>query len=411
MKTKVFLSVAIILIALLLSAGCVGSTDTVDTEPSAEGSYRTVVDSRGVAVQVPVHIERVVTVSDGMIEGTMTYLGVEETIVGVGSSCIQRIFHYEFPTIHGESYWYRDGMNPVTYLNPWIIDIPRVAESGAALNYESLVTLDPDVVILRVGSCTVRHISDESVTKTIHTIESLGIPLIVIYGPPAYTDPDLTKMTDEILIIGEVFGKKDEASTLAAYLEDQVSFIYERTKDIPMEERPRVLVLGLSPRARDAGGAGQVFGLDTIESYFIEEIAHAKNAYRQDGYFKTVSAEHILSIDPDVIVLCTASGYHPPSELYTAPYYQNLQELTAVKNQRVVAWPWTPCNCAKRIEYPIDVMIIAKAAYPDLFADIELSEWLLDFYKNVYDVDHQTAIGLRSAQWMDWAVDDCPSCG
>ncbi len=108
MKTKVFLSVAIILIALLLSAGCVGSTDTVDTEPSAEGSYRTVVDSRGVAVQVPVHIERVVTVSDGMIEGTMTYLGVEETIVGVGSSCIQRIFHYEFPTIHGESYWYRE---------------------------------------------------------------------------------------------------------------------------------------------------------------------------------------------------------------------------------------------------------------------------------------------------------------
>ncbi len=411
MKTKVFLSVAIILFALLLSAGCVGSADTGQSQSSEDSGYRIVVDSRGVAVQVPVYIERVVTVSDGMIEGTMTYLGVEETLVGVGSSCIQRIFHYEFPTIHGESYWYRDGMNPVTYLNPWIIDIPRVAESGAALNYESLVTLDPDVVILRVGSCTVRHIGDESVTKTINTIESLGIPLVVIYGPPAYTDPDLTKMTDEILIIGEVFGKKDKASKLAAYLEDQVSLIYDRTKDIPMEERPRVLVLGLSPTARNAGGSGQVFGLDTIESYFIEEIAHAKNAYAEPGYFKTVSAEHLLSIDPDVIVLCTANGYHPPSELYSAPYYQNLQELTAVKNQRVVAWPWTPCNCAKRLEYPIDVMVIAKAAYPELFEDIVLEEWLLDFYQNVYGVERGTAIELRSAQWMDWTVEECPYCG
>lgn len=213
------------------------------------------------------------------------------------------------------------------------------------------------------------------------------------------------------MIIGQVFGKEADASKLAGYLEEQVCFIDERTRDIPLDERPRVLILGLSPTARNAGGAGQVFGLDTIESYFIEEIAHAQNAFAEPGYFKTVSAEQILSIDPDVIVLCTANGYHPPEELYSAPYYRNLQELKAVKNRQVVAWPWTPCNCAKRLEYPIDVMVIAKAAYPERFADIELSEWLLDFYKNVYGVDDDTAQALRSAQWMDWCVETCPSCG
>ncbi|WP_301677459.1 ABC transporter substrate-binding protein [Methanoculleus methanifontis] len=405
--------------ALLLAVLLVISTGCTGAEQSGEGTgqgpddagYRTVVDSRGVAVQVPEKIERVVTVSDGMIEGTMTYLGTQDTIVGVGSSCLQRNFDYEFPTIHGESYWYRDGMNPVTYLNRRIMELPRIAESGAAINYESLVSLDPDVVILRVGSCTARHIDDESVTKTISTIESLGIPLVVVYGPPAFKDPDLTKISDEIMIIGQVFGKEANASKLAGYLEEQVSLIDERTRDIPLDEQPRVLILGLSPTARNAGGAGQVFGLDTIESYFIEEIAHAQNAFAEPGYFKTVSAEQILSIDPDVIVLCTANGYHPPEELYSAPYYQNLQELKAVKNRKVVAWPWTPCNCAKRLEYPIDVMVIAKAAYPERFADIELSEWLLNFYKNVYAVDDETAKALRSAQWMDWCVETCPSCG
>ncbi|HQC92031.1 MAG: hypothetical protein WBJ06_04400 [Candidatus Methanoculleus thermohydrogenotrophicum] len=106
-----------------------------------------------------------------------------------------------------------------------------------------------------------------------------------------------------------------------------------------------------------------------------------------------------------MIVLPTAQGYHPASELYTAPYYQNLQELTAVKNHRVYALPWTPYNWAKRLEYPIEAMVIAKAAYPDRFADVQVHEWVLEFYQTVYGVDEATAKELRSAQWLDWLVE------
>ena len=66
--------------------------------------------------------------------------------------------------------------------------------------------------------------------------------------------------------------------------------------------------------------------------------------------------------------------------------------------------PWTPYY-SNRLEYPIDVMVIAKAAYPERFDDIDLAEWLLDFYKNVYGVDDDTAKTLRSAQWMDWCME------
>ncbi|GAB7014986.1 ABC transporter substrate-binding protein [Methanogenium cariaci] len=409
MNNKVIISLFIVGVALVTFCGCTAQSTDVSGD-SPQGGYRTVIDSRGVEVQIPADIEKVVTISDGMVEGVMTVLGVEDKIIGVGSSCIQRNFNYTYPTISGESYEYTDGMNPVTYLNRWIMDLPRISESKTAVNFEALSALDPDVVIMRVGSCSVRNIDDESVQKSIDTIESLGIPLVVVYGPNCYKEPDLSKMSNEIRIIGDVFNDQAKAERLADYLEEQVNIVSERTKNVPDNDKPEVLVFGLSPRARKAGGCGQVFGLDTIESYFITDICHAKNAFDEPGYFKTVSEEQILARDPDVIVLCTASGYHPPEELYSAPYYQNLEELSAVKNRRVSALPWTPCNCAKRLEYPIDVMVIAKASYPELFEDIELERWLLDFYENVYGVDEATAIELRSTQWMDWCVEECPTC-
>ncbi|WP_135605660.1 ABC transporter substrate-binding protein [Methanococcoides sp. NM1] len=397
-----------VLLSVLLSAGCMGNAN--DDAAVSHEQYRTVVDSRGVAVQVPIEIEKVATIDDGLIEGVMTTIGVQDTLVGIGSSCLQRNFNYTYETVGGETFNYEDGMNPVTYLNPGIMDLPCFAKSGSAVNYETLASLEPDVVIVRLGSCSLRFIDDEGTQKSIETIESLGIPLVVLYGSSCYDDADVSTISDEIRIIGQVFDKEAEATKLAEYLESQVDFINERTKDIPDEEKPDVLIFGASPRARSAGGAGQVFGLDTIESFFIQDLVHARNGFQEDGNFKIVSGEHVLALNPDVIVLCTASGYHPPLELYEAPYYQNLQELDAVKNRWVVSLPWSPCNCAKRLEYPIDVMVIAKGTYPERFEDINLAEWLLDFYQNVYGVDLDTAKELRSAQWMDWTLEDCPTC-
>lgn len=366
---------------------------------------QSVIDSRGVLVKLPEDIQRVATISDGFIEGVMTVLGVAEKLAAVGSTCIQRTFKYSYPTIRGADYTYADGMNPVLYLNPRIKDLPLIGKPNSPIHYETLVNIDPDLVIVRIGSCTLRHLADENTMKSVEMMESLGIPVVVIYGSNCYKNPDLSQITDEIRIIGEIFNRQIQAKKLSDYLEAQTAFIRERTKDIKDADKVNTLIFGLSPKARKAGGAGQVFGLDTIESYFIENIANANNAYDEPGYFRKINTEQVLALDPDVIVLCTAWGYHPPKELYEAPYYQNLSDLKAVKNRRVAALPWSPCNCSKRLEYPIDAMVIAKASYPEKFKDINLAQWLIDFYRNVYGVDTNTAENLRSVQWMDWTLD------
>ncbi len=372
---------------------------------ATDNNFRTVTDSRGILIKVPREIKRVVTISDGLIEETMTVLGVQDTLVGVGSSCIQRSFKYTFPAKNTKEFNYKSGMNPVLCLNPAIVSLPCIATSGTAPNYEVIAGLNPDVMIIRVGSCW--HFQDDDrIPKAVSVIESLGIPLIVLHSPGTYNKPDMTVISDEIRIIGRVFGNESTANDLADYLESQVKLVEERTRNIPSEKKPRILIFGLSPRSRAAGGAGTVSGIGTTESYFVENIVHSINAFQEPGHFKTVGMEQLLALDPDVIVLPTAFGYHPPRELYEAPYYQNLQELKAVKSRRVSALPWSPCNCSKRLEYPIDVMVIAKAAYPELFKDIDLAEWLISFYQNVYGVDREMAKKLRSSQWMDWTLEN-----
>ena len=403
-----------ILVLLILFAGCVGAGQSGGASGSgADASgYRTVIDSRGVAVQVPAEINRVVTVSSGLIEEVMFVLGEEKKIVGVGGSNIQNVWTYSYPLDDGGFVNGSDGRNILQVLYPPIKELPQVKGTGMAINYETLASLEPDLVILRVGTGGLNSMEDVGVQNTIQTIESLGIPIIVLKGPPCFDEPDLSTISDEIQIIGSVFRKEGQTDKLANYLESQTRMIVERTKDIPDAEQPTVLVFGINAHTRppvigsgvsEEHGTGSVKGTDTIESYFIEKVVHAKNAYRSAGS-PLISTEQLLALNPDAIVLSTSYGYHPPGELYDATYYRNVRELSAIKNRRVMSLPWTPYY-SNRLEYPIDVMVIAKAAYPERFDDIDLAEWLLDFYKNVYGVDDDTAKTLRSAQWMDWCME------
>ncbi|MBP2144941.1 iron complex transport system substrate-binding protein [Methanofollis sp. W23] len=395
----------ITLLCAALVCGCTGTTADISSTEDTAGT-RTVTDMRGETVALPTTIERVVAIDDGFVEGIMYRFGMQDRIVGLGGACCQKNYTYAFETTDGRTHEYRNGMNPVRYLIPGLADLPVVVESGTGINYETLASLDPDVVFLRMGASSFRAGSDETLEKTIQTIDSLGIPLVVLVGPPYQERPDVDQIGEEIRVVGEVFSRQEDADALASYLEGRIADIRARTKDIPEDEKTRMMHLGLSPRARQGGGAGMAWGGDTIESYFIEEIAHAKNVYEGTGAFVVLSTEQILALDPDVVVLPTAQGYHPASELYTAPYYQNLQEISAVKNQRVYALPWTPYNWAKRLEYPVEAMVIAKAAYPERFADVNLGEWTLNFYQEVYGVDEATAKELRSVQWLDWTVEE-----
>lgn len=388
--------------------GVVPTEAPVATEgPSApeETATRVVVDSRGVEVTIPADPQKIATVSDALVEEVMTIFGVTPSIVGIGSTCLVRDFSYDYETTSGEKFSYTGGMNPANFMNPDLIDRTMFVEPGTEMNYEALAALDPDVLIVDVGACTLDWCDDAELMKQgLERLDAMGIPTVVLMGPNSGGTLDVAGLTQEVRILGEVFNQQEKAEKVATYLEESIQLVIDRTKDIPEEEKPSVLLLGLNPDVRKDGGVGNAVGKKDIQSYFVEEIVHARNAY-DSNQSSVINAEQILSLDPDVIVLPTSNGYHPPRELIETGDFSNIQTLKAIQSGRVGALPWSPCNCDKRLEYPIDVYVIAKLAYPDLFSDINLSDWILNFYQEVYGVDSDTAMGLLSAQWLDWTLE------
>lgn len=408
---KLIVCMFVILLISLPFSGCLSekAASSVKDSPTNNESNN-ITDMRGVHVEVPKNITRAAVISDGFVECVMISLGVQDTIVAVGTSTSDQDTYedtFVFPSVKGDNFTYQKGKNTMIYLDPSLKETVKLApKQYNVISYEALAKSNPDVVIIRVGDCSVGWDNKDTMNKTISTMEALGIPVIVLYSPTYYSNSDLSAIRDEMRIIGQIFGKEKDALELVDYVQSTEKMISERTKDIPEEDKPTILYFGLSPNARKAGGSGHSWGIDTPESYTIEGIVHAKNAYRDTGTSKILNTEQVLALDPDVILLATSWGYHPARELYEAPYYQDLSELSAIKSKKVYAMPWTPCNCARRLEYPIDLMITAKAAYPDKFQDIKVHEWVLDYYMNVYHVDDETAKGLRSAQWLDWMEEE-----
>ena len=367
----------------------------------AFGGEFSIKDMRSAEVKIASPLERVATIDDGFVESVMTHLGVIDKVKLIGSWSMKRDYKYDFTTKAGEAYTLR-GWNVMKYLHPWLNDLPCVnSPQGNVINFEALANENPQLVILRIGDCTLRGSNKDAVEKTIATIEALRIPLAVIYAPRG---DEIATMQEEMRVLGEIFGQ-NKALKLFEYLDKTQKLVQERTANLKEDQKVSMLYMGLNPNIRKNGGVASAYGVNTPESFIIEKIAGAKNAFRGDGSNVILSTEQLYAIDPDVIVLPTSNGYHPASELLSSSDFEKLEELKAIKNKRVYAMPWSPMNCARRVEYPIDILIIAKAAYPQLFSDIKVHKFVLDFYKDVYGVSEEQAKALRSEQILDWTVE------
>ena len=184
----------------------------------------TITDMRGKQIEIPENLERVATISDGFVEGVMTHLGVIDKVNAIGSWSMKRDYKYSFESVDGKPYTAR-GWHTMKYLHPWLNDLPCFnSAQGDIINYETLAKANPQIVILRVGDCTVsggsyfRGGDPKALEKTIAMIESLGIPLVVLYSPTYYGKAELGSMQEEMRVIGDVFKQREKALKLYDYL-------------------------------------------------------------------------------------------------------------------------------------------------------------------------------------------------
>ncbi len=374
---------------------------------SSPAMAREITDMRGKKVIVPDNITKIATLSDGFVENILTHLEEIDKVSVIGSWGLKRDYSYTFPSSTGKEYTY-SGNNTMRVLHPQLDKLLCVnSPQGNVINYEALAFAKPDVVIMRVGDCTIRQDTMEATKKSIETIEALDIPLVVLYTPAFDTKYDPSSMKTEAMTIASIFGEKEvvKAEKLMDYVGSIEKMIAERVQNIPENEKKKVLYFGLNPLVREQGGVGNVHGIDTPPSFMIEKLINAKNAFRNVGTNIPMSVEQVYALNPDIILLPTMNGYHPAEELYSAPYYSLLKDMRAVKERKAYALPWTPMNCAPRLEYPLELLVMAKAIYPEKFADIIFHEFAIEYYQKIYPINKKKANELLSHQILDWAKD------
>ena len=358
-----------VLLALAAGAAACAGDSAAGSDPAVSTAAVAIKDHWGRTVQVPADPQRVVVLEwEGLITKSMKIFGVDQSLVGVDTAT-KKMGHRAavIPAID----------KAVELGSPW-----------SGVNYEQLAGLKPDVVFLEawVASQENRTMHQEVIDK----IESLGIPVVVLISPSNFEKPNIKTAWEHITITGEVFGKRAEADRLVQRLNAGLEKVTSRTKDIPDAERTSVAYFATITN---------VMGTKSIQSYLLTDVVGARNP-AGPGTFVTISEEKLLALDPDAMVLAGHEGYLDTSLVYDGKHaglnWANLTEMRAIKNKRLVALGYDEWRAT--IETPIALLKIAKLAYPDRFADIDVATEEIAFYRDVYGLDEQQAKTAIEAQ-------------
>jgi iron complex transport system substrate-binding protein len=228
-----------------------------------------------------------------------------------------------------------------------------------------------------------------------------SFPLVIIKNAACSSPLSPDSVYSEIELLGEIFDKQDKARELTDFLKDEVNLASQRTEGIAEDEKPTVLVAALSGSADIAKGKLATVLPDYDCATLYPEITGIKNAYTGEAR-AVMSAEQLIALDPDVIILVRGARWKP-SDLYENEDYKALQSIKAIKNKRVYStghMEYTR-NMAG-LEFPIEILIEAKAAYPEKFSDVNVGEQLTKHYKAVYDLNEDQVKRLKEEMELDW---------
>lgn len=342
---------------------------------------KTITDMRGVEVEMKADPMNVVIVDKGFIAQSMIALGVEDRIVATGG--LVRTGNEKITT--------RDTL----YLCPEIISLPNIGyTSYGGFNLETLMSVEPDLVIWRQTN----YIKEDQITtNTMEAISGrLNVPLFVINDPGCDSEPSLETNYRGIMMLGEIFNVETEATHLVDYLRDRITDITNVTSMVNDTERPTMMFLGLA-----GGGSGYVYGKDYGNSLFAEEVAMVQNVYPEFGYV-LMSAEQLIELDPDVIILVDGPVNPIISNIYNNTEYDVLRNMSAIRDHRVhsigqMSW-WSEFM----LNFPSILMIEAKAAHPQLFEDFSVLDWMADYDAGLYGLNETQVNDLMFAQKLYW---------
>ncbi|WP_027356720.1 stalk domain-containing protein [Desulfofundulus thermocisternus] len=285
----------------------------------------TIKDSHGRTVRVPCPPQRVVSVNSDVTE-LIYALGEEKRIVGVADTA-------DFPPV-----------------------VKRKVKVGKAFtpSVEKILALKPDVVFGYGG-----FLKPEIIAQ----IERAGIPVVLL---DCY---NIDTMAQDIRTLGTILNRQKEAAAYLAYFEKYQKLFKERTKNIPLNKRPRVYLEGYTDYSAAAPGSGGAQMLDCVGGRNI--CAALRQPYPK------VNAEWVVAQNPQVIIkACSTSvpsGYGENADAMKMKHAEMMRrpgwnKITAVQQGKVYMLSSEIYTGPRAI---VGLAYFAKWIYPELFRDVD----------------------------------------
>jgi iron complex transport system substrate-binding protein len=250
---------------------------------------------------------------------------------------------------------------PVTSLTkkeiaPYIPNAVSVSgEDSWTPNFERLVTLHPDLIVLYTQALYK--------PKNYDQLKAANMTMIHLDG---FFLPELPR---EARMLGKVLGKEDRAEQYAQYIERYLKLVETRLANTSPAQRPRVYM----EMYNDYSAQG-----NNTQGDEILTLLHADNIAHQMDLFPVVSAEWVVAQDPDVIVKWVSSSSTTPlDQVYNNTVTRpGLSGTSAVKNHRVYIMSGDVISSPRGVA---GLMYMAKALSPKEFADIDPDQILMDY--------------------------------
>lgn len=312
---------------------------------------REIVDLAKRKVNIPENVERIIAVNAGAMR-FMSYMGAIPNIVGVEDKehKAKRPYNLAFPEIK---------------------KIPIIGPQHGG-DAELIIKANPDVVFW-AGYATSKGSAEEMQKKT-------GLPVITIKSGELGVDNN--EIYESLRLIGKTLKKEKRAEDLITYMEQNMSELKERVKNIKESEKPSVYVGGLSFNGSRGLGSTRV-------NFAPFQLVQAKNVVAELGYGKdytkpiTIDLEKLIEWNPDYIFIDADGWILAEKEIQkNKALYQNLK---AFKNGKVHIIPRYINNSTSYDYAFIDAWYIAKVLYPEHFKDIDIDQKSVEILEKFYD--------------------------
>lgn len=340
------ITVFFLVLLLVFLTACTGQTEEKEGAlPKSRDGYQWMIDCAGRKVEVPKEPQRVAAL-DSFAGEAMVMIGAGQKMVaapnGVKSDNILKLIY--------------SGLDKV-----------GVPLSGGVISTESLLSLQPDLILLK-GAMYVEGGEGEK-------LEKLGIPYLVV---------DYKTMEQQqaaLQMIGDALGgdAKEHAKSINDYYGEVISLAKKISGKIPKEKRTRVYHAineitrtdGLDSLGYDWITCTGAICVSAGESRFLEG----------NDYFASI--EQIFTWDPDVVIC---------NEESTARYVRQTEKwkgLRAVRENQVYNIPVGATRWGQRgsLETFFAILWLGKTIYPQYYSEVDLKQEVFSFYKTYLGID------------------------